>query len=113
MNTKTVSRSVFRFCRQGSQIFLQSKIQNPKSKIITLVLTVVMASLHLAEAQQAKVYRVGVILPGSPWYEAVDGLRQGLKELGLEEGKHFVLEIRDAKGDVKAAEEAARNLERE
>jgi putative ABC transport system substrate-binding protein len=30
----------------------------------------------------------------------------------LEEGKHFVLEIRDAKGDLKAVEEAARNFER-
>jgi putative ABC transport system substrate-binding protein len=66
------------------------------------------------EAQQAKkVSRVGVLIPGSPWYEAIDGLRQGLKELGLEEGKHFVLEIRDAKGDVRAAEEAARNLEKD
>jgi ABC-type uncharacterized transport system substrate-binding protein len=32
---------------------------------------------------------------------------------GLEEGKHFVLHVRDARGDLKAAEEAARNLEAE
>ena len=43
----------------------------------------------------------------------IDGLRIGLKELGLEEGKQFVLEIRDTKSDMKAAEEAARNLEQE
>jgi putative ABC transport system substrate-binding protein len=36
-----------------------------------------------------------------------------LKQLGLEEGKQYVLDIRDAKGDMKAIEEAARSLERE
>jgi ABC-type uncharacterized transport system substrate-binding protein len=65
------------------------------------------------EAQQPKVYRVGVLLPGSAWYETIDGLRVGLWELGLEEGKQFTLAIRDWKGDAKAAEEAARNLEQE
>ena len=44
-------------------------------------------------------------------YEALDGLKDGLRELGLEEGKQFSLTIRDTKGDPKAAEEAARNLE--
>jgi ABC-type uncharacterized transport system substrate-binding protein len=33
--------------------------------------------------------------------------------LGLEDGKQFTLTIRDTKGDVKAAEEAARNLEQD
>lgn len=66
-----------------------------------------------AQAQQPKVYRVGVLLPGAHWYEIIEGLQVGLRELGLEEGKHFVLEIRDTKGDLKAAEAAARNLERE
>lgn len=64
-------------------------------------------------AQQGKIYRVGIILPGMHWKEIIDGLRAGLKDLGLGEGKQFVLEIRDTKGDLKAAEEAARNLERE
>src|SRR3989442_8094619 len=78
-----------------------------------LLATILLAAVPLAEAQQPKVYRVGVLLPGEAWYEIVDGLRVGLKELGLEEGKQFVLEIRDTKGDLKAAEEAARNLEQE
>ena len=43
----------------------------------------------------------------------MDGLRAGLKQLGLEEGKQFTLAIRDTKGDAKAAEEAAKNLEKE
>jgi putative tryptophan/tyrosine transport system substrate-binding protein len=82
-------------------------------KIGIFVLAVVLASSYLAQAQQAKRYRVGVILQGGPYYDAIDGLRDGLRELGFEEGKHFVLEIRDTKGDLKAVEEAARNLERD
>jgi putative tryptophan/tyrosine transport system substrate-binding protein len=66
-----------------------------------------------AQAQQAKVYRVGVIHQGGPYVVAVDGLKEGLKELGFAEGTHYVLEIRDLKGDRKAAEAAARSLERE
>src|SRR5262245_32360564 len=66
-----------------------------------------------AEAQQARDNRIGALLQGGTWYAAIDGLRQGLRELGYEEGKQFALDIRDSKGDLKAAEEAARNLERE
>jgi putative ABC transport system substrate-binding protein len=65
----------------------------------------------VTQAGQAKVYRVGVILQGGPAYQVVDGLREGLKELGLEEGKHLVLEIRDGKGDLKAVEQIAKNFE--
>lgn len=71
------------------------------------------AIVQLAEAQQGKVYRVGVILEGGPYYAQVDGLKDGLKELGFTEGKHYVLEIRDVKGDRKAVETTARSLERE
>src|SRR5713226_2986076 len=81
--------------------------------LVFMLAVAILAYFPQADAQQAKVYRIGVLLPGSPWYVAIDGLRQGLRELGLEEGKHFVLDIRDTKGDVKAAEEAARNLERD
>ena len=66
-----------------------------------------------AEAQQARVYRVGVILQGGPYLGAVDRLRKGLGDLGLEEGKQFILHVREGKGDLKAVEQAARNLERE
>jgi putative ABC transport system substrate-binding protein len=65
------------------------------------------------EAQQPKIYRVGVITQGGSFYEIIDGLRVGLRKLGLEEGKQFILTIRDTKGDAKATEEAARNLEQE
>ncbi len=66
-----------------------------------------------AEGQPARVYRVGVIVQGGPYLGAVDGLRKGLAELGLEEGKQLILHVRDGKGDLKAVEQAARDLERE
>jgi putative ABC transport system substrate-binding protein len=65
------------------------------------------------EAQPAKPDRIGVLFPGGPLHETIDGLRGGLKELGLEEGKQFTLAIHDTKGDAKAAGEAAKNFERE
>jgi putative ABC transport system substrate-binding protein len=85
-----------------------------RKKILYVVLAVLSLSLvHPAEAQQTKPARVGVLLQGGAWYEAIDGLRQGLRELGYEDGKQYVLDVRDSKGDLKAVEEAARNLERE
>jgi putative tryptophan/tyrosine transport system substrate-binding protein len=71
------------------------------------------AIVQVAEAQQAKVYRVGIILEGGPFYALIDGLKDGLRDLGFAEGRQYVLEIRDLKGDRKSAEEAARSLERE
>ena len=65
------------------------------------------------EAQQTRVYRMGVLLPGGQYSPAVDGRREGLREPGLEEGKQIVLDGRDAEGDLKAVEAAARNLEAE
>jgi putative tryptophan/tyrosine transport system substrate-binding protein len=78
-----------------------------------LLVTVLLTTVSPAEAQQAKVYRVGVVHHGGPYKAVVDGLRDGLRQLGLEEGKHFLLNIRDSKGDLKAVEEAARVFERE
>ncbi len=66
-----------------------------------------------AEAQPARVYRVGVILQGGAYSGAVDGLRKGLAELGLEEGKQFILHVREGRGDLKVVEQAAGVLERE
>ena len=64
-----------------------------------------------AEAQQARVYRIGIVLQGGPYFADIDGLREGLKELGLVEGKHFVLDVRDTKGDLTLVESATRALE--
>jgi ABC-type uncharacterized transport system substrate-binding protein len=83
-----------------------------KKTIIFLLVGLALASVHLAQAQQPRAYRVGVIFPGGAWYETIDGLRVGLKQLGLEVGKQINLVIRETKGDAKATEKVARNLER-
>src|SRR5258706_5652588 len=83
-----------------------------KKKITSLIIAAVLLALGFPAAA-AEPAKIGVVLQGGPWSEAVDGLRQGLKDLGYEEGKQFVLDVRDAKGDLKAAEDAARSLERE
>jgi len=82
-----------------------------KKMLVSCLAAVVLASVHLAQAQQPTVYRVGVIHEGGPYTVAVDGLKDGLRELGFEEGRQYVLEIRDVKGDPKAVAEAARSLE--
>jgi len=65
-----------------------------------------------AEGQSARAVRVGVIYHSGPYAPVVDGLRVGLKELGLQEGRDLVLEIRDGKADPKAIEDIARSFER-
>lgn len=62
-------------------------------------------------AQQSRVYRVGVVFPGGEYARAIDGLRDGLKELGFEQGKHYLLDERDVKGDLGAVAAAAKSLE--
>jgi putative tryptophan/tyrosine transport system substrate-binding protein len=85
-----------------------------RKKLFGLTLSALLLALcSAASAQQPKVYRVGVLLPGEAWYEIIEGLRVGLRQLGLEEGKQIVLEIRDTKADLKAAAEEARNLEQQ
>jgi putative ABC transport system substrate-binding protein len=91
----------------------KSAIQNPKwVGIFAIALTFAFGGA-VVEAQQTKVYRVGVIHQGGPYKTVVDGLRDGLKQLGLEEGKHLLLNVRDSKGEVKAVEAAAKDFERD
>src|SRR5262245_4422266 len=84
-----------------------------KRLFASLLAPLILASVYLAEAGQAKVHRIGVLYLGGPLSGTLDGLRGGLRELGLAEGKQFTLTILDTKGDAKTAEEAARKFERE
>ncbi len=65
-----------------------------------------------AAGQQRKPYRIGVINPGGPYEAVVEGLRSGLRELGLADGKQIVLEVHETKSDPKTTEEAAKLFER-
>jgi putative ABC transport system substrate-binding protein len=76
------------------------------------IVTALTASL-VVQAQPARTYRVGVLIQGGSAVSSVIGLRDGLRELGLEEGKQVVFHVRDVKGDLKAVEAAARSLEDE
>ena len=101
----TVRKNDARLSGQGEKLVIE--------KIVALSLAVlVLSPTDLVQAQPAKIYRVGVIHEGGPFPQVVDSLKDGLRELGLAEGKHYVLEIHDLKGDRKAAEAAARSLER-
>jgi putative ABC transport system substrate-binding protein len=68
-------------------------------KTVYLLIGFILTSIHFAEAQQAKVYRVGVLSIAqsltrlSADSTALKGLRDGLKEAGYIEGKNLVLDI--------------------
>jgi putative ABC transport system substrate-binding protein len=83
-----------------------------KGLFYSAVCALFFALCSVLEAQQPKIHRVGVILPGGAWHDIIGGLRDGLKQLGLHD-KQFSLTIRETKGDTNATEEAAKNFERE
>ena len=76
---------------------------------VVVLLPLVPAIAHA----QGRVHPVGVVLLGGPYARAIDGLRDGLRELGFEEGKQYALLVRDTKGDLKAVGAAAKGLEAE
>jgi putative ABC transport system substrate-binding protein len=63
------------------------------------------------EAQPGRNYGVGVVHQGGVYVQSIEGLRAGLRELGFEEGKQFVLDVRDTQGDLTSVEAAAQSLE--
>jgi putative ABC transport system substrate-binding protein len=69
----------------------------------------------LAQAQQpAKVWKIGVLVSDSPSFNSprAEGLRQGLRELGYEEGKNITFEYRYAEGKLNRLPELATELVR-
>ena len=100
-------------CQGSSDEWREAEGKDMKTKITFLTLgTILIALSASAEAQQAK-YRIGVLYPGGPLAQMIDGLRDGLREVGIEDGKQVTFSIVDTKGDSKIAETAAKNFERE
>jgi putative tryptophan/tyrosine transport system substrate-binding protein len=75
-----------------------------RAKILAYaLLALILATIHLAEAQQPKkVPRVGVLSPLSPpvGSRRMGSFEQGLRELGYVEGKNIVIEYRYLEGNV-------------
>ena len=58
----------------------------------TLVAAILLAVAVIVEAQQGKVYYVGVLTIGTSDNPHIKGLRDGLKEAGYVEGKNLVFD---------------------
>jgi putative ABC transport system substrate-binding protein len=76
-----------------------------KRIVVPVVAALILASVHLAEAQQPKkVPRIGYLVTGSldsPETRALlDAFRQGLREHGYVEGQNIVVEYRAADGKI-------------
>jgi len=72
-------------------------------KLLWLVTVLLLASGHLAEAQQPKkLPRIGYLAasPLSAISARTEALRRGLRELGYVEGKNIIIEYRSAEGKL-------------
>lgn len=78
---------------------------------LAVLLAAAVLSFSAAAAESAKPYRIGVI--NEAWaanHPAVEGLRAGLRELGLIEGRDVVYDIHFTRGKPGAADAAAEAL---
>ena len=69
------------------------------NKQIAVVATVILTAVTLADAQQGKIYRIGVLAQSGKTEERLEikGLRAGLAEAGYVEGKNLQLNIPNVK----------------
>ncbi len=90
-----------------------NKINQPRrviTKILWLITMLIVLNDGTALGQERQPFRIGVVLHGGHYYVAINGLRDGLKRLGYEEGKHYTLDIKASEGDLMAVEQAARDF---
>src|SRR5690242_6369057 len=81
--------------------------------IVTLTLSMLVATSGATAQQQGKVPRIGILTPGSEASTpAWEGFRQGLRDLGYVEGKDIILEYRFAAGKNELLPELAAELAR-
>jgi len=72
-----------------------------RKTIVVLMVGLALASVHLAEAQQAnQTARIGILQSGSASssMSRIAALREGLRELGHVEGKNIIIDYRYAEG---------------
>lgn len=78
--------------------------------IVSLIGTLLGAPLAVEAQPASKVWRIGLLLPGSP--QSPPALLQGLRELGYVEGQNLAVEARGAAGHVDRLHELAAELVR-
>lgn len=74
-----------------------------KRSVISFLPIIVLASVHLADAQQTgKVPRIGLLIPSSrsAYASRVDAFRSGLRELRYVEGQNIIIESRYGEGET-------------
>jgi ABC-type uncharacterized transport system substrate-binding protein len=82
-------------------------------RVLAAILAVVLLGVPCsASAQPAKVPRIGVLRVGVPPDPGVEGLRQGLRDLGYVEGRTIVIEYRWAEGKPDRLSDLAAELVR-
>ena len=83
-------------------------------KAVLLFVGFILASIHLAEAQQPTKYRIGFLfgLSHSANTDRVEAFRRGLRELGYTEGKNIIVEYRWADGKIERLPALATELTR-
>jgi putative tryptophan/tyrosine transport system substrate-binding protein len=69
-------------------------------KLFWLFTLLFLASVHLAEAQQSKIPRIGILFIGGRDQPHLEAFKQGLRERGYIEGKNIAFEYRYAEGNV-------------
>jgi putative ABC transport system substrate-binding protein len=79
-----------------------------------LVVVVLLAVAVIAEAQPAKIPRIGVLISSSPSIASrqIQAFQQGLRELNYVEGKNLIIEYRYAEGQVETVPELTEELVR-
>jgi putative tryptophan/tyrosine transport system substrate-binding protein len=86
-----------------------------KKTIIVLLVNLVLASNHPADAQQSgKIPRIGFLVPGSAssYASRIEAFRKGLRELKYVEGQNANIEYRYAEGKLDRLAELAAELVR-
>jgi ABC-type uncharacterized transport system substrate-binding protein len=81
--------------------------------LVYALLILILTTIHLAEAQQAKkIPRIGFLYGGSSSFYSADikGILQRLRELGYVEGKNIVIEYRYAEGKLDRLPDLAAEL---
>src|SRR4030095_7081123 len=82
-------------------------------KLRWLLTVLILASVHLAEAQQAsKVPKIGfLVVPSRAFFaNRIESFQQGLQSLGYIDGKNIVIEYRYAEGNLGRLPELAKEL---